>query len=117
MRRHWAQGQVLAVPSSREGLAMVYLEALGFGLPPIATSQGASAEVLEHGFSGFLVEPGDTSALTDHLNLLMTDRQTLLRMSLAARETYDHHPTWRETGQHIHRFLLDLRQQFSPILA
>ncbi|NIS63150.1 MAG: glycosyltransferase, partial [Proteobacteria bacterium] len=50
-----AQSHVLAVPSSYEGFGIVYIEAMGFGLPIVASSVGAVPELITPGREGFLI--------------------------------------------------------------
>lgn len=56
----------LVVPSRREGLGMVALEALHVGCPVVASAAGGLVELVEPG-DGILVSPGDPSALADAL--------------------------------------------------
>ncbi len=102
--------QVLALPSSYEGFGIAYLEGMGFGLPAIATSGGAAGEIITDGRDGFLVKPGDVLALRDCLQELARDRQRLLKLSLAARERYEAHPGWEDTGRRIRQFLEAIRE-------
>jgi glycosyltransferase involved in cell wall biosynthesis len=99
-----ARSQVMAVPSSYEGLGIIYLEGMRFGLPALASTAGAAREVIDHGRNGFLLPPGDTATLAHSLSRLM-DRRVLLNMSLAARQRAETHPTWAQTVATIHRFL------------
>lgn len=101
----FCRSDVLAVPSSYEGYGIVYVEGMAFGLPAIATTAGAAAEIVTHGHNGFLVPAGDVEALSACLQALASNRERLLAMSLAAREHYAHHPTWAETATQAHRFL------------
>lgn len=101
---HLTRSQVMAVPSSYEGLGIVYLEGMRFGLPAIASTSGAVHEVVAHDRDGFLVPPGDAAALAHCLSLLL-DRERLLNMSLAARQRAQAHPTWEETVTRVHQFL------------
>jgi glycosyltransferase involved in cell wall biosynthesis len=100
------RAHVLAVPSSYEGFGIVYLEGMGFGLPAIATTAGAAGEIIEHAKTGFLIQPGDSRSLSDHLKSLMEDRITLTRLSLNARARYRRQPSWSETAKAIRDFLL-----------
>jgi glycosyltransferase involved in cell wall biosynthesis len=100
-----AQSHVLAVPSSYEGFGIVYLEAMGFGLPVIASDRAGGKELVKHGVNGFLVRPEDAAALTRYLSMLMADRKRLDAMSQAALRDFACHPTWAETGRRIQEFL------------
>jgi glycosyltransferase involved in cell wall biosynthesis len=99
---------LLVMPSFYEGFGIVYLEGMGFGLPAIGTSFGAAKEIIAHGHNGFLIQPGDAVALANHLSGLAQDRSCLLKMSLAARESYRNHPTWDESMHGIRSFLASL---------
>jgi glycosyltransferase involved in cell wall biosynthesis len=44
-------------PIEPEGLPWVILEAMSAGLPVVTSDQGAIAEVVQHGHTGFLIEP------------------------------------------------------------
>ncbi|HEX5807085.1 MAG TPA: glycosyltransferase family 4 protein [Anaerolineales bacterium] len=104
------QAHVLVVPSSYEGFGIVYLEGMGFGLPAIGTTVGAAGEVIEHGQTGYLIEPDDSSALATHLHSLAEDRDLLRRLSLHARERYLRQPSWTETAGRIRRFIQTMLQ-------
>jgi glycosyltransferase involved in cell wall biosynthesis len=101
-----SQSHVLAVPSSYEGFGMVYIEAMGFGVPVIASRVGAVPELVSHGRDGFLIRPGDTAGLAQCVQDLHRDREHLARVSLAALERYREHPTWIESADRIRKFLL-----------
>jgi glycosyltransferase involved in cell wall biosynthesis len=109
----FARAQVLVVPSSYEGFGIVYLEGMGFGLPPIATTAGAAGEIITHGENGFLVPPSDGAALADGIRLLMQDRERLSAMSLAARQRYDRHPSWQASAAKIREFIEEASTRFS----
>jgi glycosyltransferase involved in cell wall biosynthesis len=100
-----ARSQLLAVPSSYEGFGLAYLEAMGFGLPVIASAVGAVTEVVSHQRNGFLVDFGDVGALAQSINKLIQDRRLLLEMSLNALERHSDFPTWEQITSEIRRFL------------
>lgn len=95
---------VLAVPSRYEPFGMVYLEAMGFGCVPLATTAGGAAEFVSDGESGFLVPPDDPDAVADRLGRL-ADRDRLAEMGVTARATHDAWPTWTETMTDAAEFL------------
>jgi len=97
--------QLLVVPSSYEGFGIVYLEALSFGVPVIASAAGATDEIVHHESNGFLIQPGDTLSLSRQLERLLEDRGLLGRLSLAALESFYAHPTWEQSMVRIEDFL------------
>jgi len=102
-----AESHLMVVPSSYEGFGIVYLEGMGFGLPAIGTTAGGAQEIVRHGENGFLIAPGDSQALASHLSRLASDRGLLLKLSLAARETYERSPTWENAARRIRAFLTE----------
>lgn len=95
---------LLAVPSTYEAFGIVYVEAMGFGLPALASTAGAGPELLD-GAHGLLVPPGDPGAIADAIGPLRSDRDRLARMGIAARERFEAHPTWEETCATVRSFL------------
>lgn len=76
---------VAVLPSlRREGLPRAMLEAMIVGVVPIVTRCGGSPELVENGISGFVVEPGDATAIRDKILALYNDRDLQGRMSAAA---------------------------------
>jgi glycosyltransferase involved in cell wall biosynthesis len=77
------------LPSLWEALGNVSLEALDMGKPVVATLGSGFGEVIDDGVSGLLVPPGDVPALQQALLFLLADRNTLSRMSRAAKARAD----------------------------
>jgi len=102
------QAHILVLPSAYEGFGIAYLDGMRYGLVVIGSRQGGASELISEGVEGFLVEPGDVSALQNHLRALHTDRIRLAQMGIAARKRFDQHPTWAESAARIRGFLLKL---------
>lgn len=89
--------QVLVVPSRREGLGLVALEAIARGRPVIASRAGGLPEVVTDGVDGVLVPPEDPRALADALHKLplaaplgaALDRHAPADVGAAHREAYE----------------------------
>ena len=96
---------VLAVPSRYEGYGIVYLEAMGFGLPAVATTAGGATDIVTDGENGFLVDPGDAAAVADAITTLAADRERLAAMGQAARERFEAQPDWAETAATVRGLL------------
>lgn len=99
----WAD--VLVVPSAYEGFGIVYMEAMKYGVPAVASHAGAAHEIVMHNRNGFLVQPGDIHGIGRCLKKLYTDRSLLARMSDAARRRYDQHPSWTASMSRIRVFM------------
>lgn len=82
----WAH--IIIIPSRYEGLPLVLLEAMRFGVVPIATAVGAIEEMLESGVNGYMFEQDDfvTSALRQ-LELLCEEPDEFARLSTNAVRT------------------------------
>jgi len=98
--------QLLAVPSTFEGFGIVYLEAMRWGVVPIAGNAGGSGEIIQHGINGWLVPPGDEAVLAAVIETISRNPEILQSMSLAARQRYAEFPTWRQTTENIRQFML-----------
>jgi glycosyltransferase involved in cell wall biosynthesis len=57
------RADVLLLPSWSEGMPNVCLEAMGSGIPVVASAVGGVPELVTHGWSGFLAPAGDVEAL------------------------------------------------------
>lgn len=87
----FAQAELLVVPSRWEGFGLVAAEAMRSGLPVVASAVGGLSEVVEHGVTGLLVEPGSPEALADAISSLTA--ADLARMGRAGRERVQAHFT------------------------
>ena len=79
----YGRGDIFCLPSLEEGYGMVVLQAMACGLPVVTTHVVGAADLLEHGYNGFIVPSGDRAALGDALLHLVDD--TNLRQSMGAR--------------------------------
>lgn len=64
---------IFVQPSLSEAFSQVLVEAMGCGLPVIATNIGGAAEVIENGVDGILIDPNDIDAIAREVIDLATD--------------------------------------------
>jgi glycosyltransferase involved in cell wall biosynthesis len=82
---------IAVLPSFYEGMGRVILEAMAAGKPVVASRVGGIVELVEEGVTGFLVPPGDSAALADRLDRLVSDPELRERFGrLAAKRTGEH---------------------------
>ncbi|MDM8532660.1 glycosyltransferase family 4 protein [Anaerolineales bacterium HSG25] len=105
LRQMIVMSDVLAVPSHYEGFGIVYVEALGAGLPVIAGKNGGGSEIIQHGENGYLVSP-TIEEINGHVARLINQPSELKRMSLNAHTSYARFPTWGESMAEIEAFLV-----------
>jgi len=86
VRRWYGRAAVVVLPSLREGLGNVLLEAMAHGRAVVGSSVGGIPSVVEHGRNGLLVPPGDAAALRAALQMLLDDSGLRARMGRAGRE-------------------------------
>ena len=87
------QASVFVLASYAEGLPIAILEALAAGLVVISTEVGGIPDVIRPDDNGFLIEPGDTTALAQAMQRILQNKQ--LQQTIAhnnrklAFETYN----------------------------
>lgn len=69
----YAECDLVVQSSFTEGLPNVILEAAYLRMPIVATAVGGTAEVIEHGRSGWLIKPHSLAELTDGLRRFLDD--------------------------------------------
>ena len=79
------ESEVLVLPSTREGFGMVLAEANYCEVPVVTYASGGTLDVVEDGYNGFLVEPGNIPKLTEKIMLLLNDKQLQKQMGTNGR--------------------------------
>jgi glycosyltransferase involved in cell wall biosynthesis len=86
--RRLQSARCFLMPSRSEGIPIAILEAMGVGLPIIASRVGGIPEILEDGRDAVLVRPDDAEALAEAIDRVCNDPQLADRMSEAARTRF-----------------------------
>jgi glycosyltransferase involved in cell wall biosynthesis len=77
---------VFALPGSGEPFGLALVEAMGLGVPVVAADDGGPREIVEHGVSGVLTRPSDSTALAEGILSLLGDRDYAARLARAGRQ-------------------------------
>jgi glycosyltransferase involved in cell wall biosynthesis len=83
VRAAMADADVFTLPSFAEGVPVVFMEAMASGIPVVATQVAGVSELVEEGVSGFIVPPGDATALARRVSDLLSDPALRTRMGAA----------------------------------
>jgi len=78
---------VYTQPSRYESQGIALLEAMAAGRVVVASDLPAIREYIRHGENGFLVEPENSRALADVLQIILTNPEQVLPLARAARDT------------------------------
>lgn len=105
MESVWAQATVFAMPSRGEGFGLVYIEAMRYGLPVIASIHDAAPEVNVQGETGFNVDLEKPNELLDRIIDLLRNPPLAAQLGQAGQRRWSEH--FRYTA---------FRQRFRPLL-
>jgi glycosyltransferase involved in cell wall biosynthesis len=87
IEKYLYSSDIFVLPSmDREGTPTAILEAMGIGLPVIATSVGGIEELVENGLTGLICEPGNSLDIANKIDLLLNDNLLRKQLGKNARE-------------------------------
>jgi glycosyltransferase involved in cell wall biosynthesis len=109
LREQYRKASVFVLPSLEEGLALVQLEALSFGVPLLITTNTGGDDIIRNGQQGFIVEPGNAKELAEKLQQMADDPILLQSMSYQALKTAHAYGSWE-------RSVLKLGRLITPLL-
>ncbi|MBD2336438.1 glycosyltransferase family 4 protein [Calothrix sp. FACHB-156] len=89
MNQLLSQANIFVLPSYNEGLPMAILEAMGWGLPIIATPVGGIPELIFQKQNGLLVSPGNILELSQAIELLIADESLRISLGNVARSNVE----------------------------
>lgn len=104
--RLYRRCDLFALPTQAEAFGIAAIEALACGLPVIASHVGGLADVVEDGFNGRLVAPGDSQALAQALQEFTKARAAWPEMRLRARTAAEQRFDARKNAARIVSLLL-----------
>lgn len=100
-----AESDAIVLPSYREGLPLVLMEAMALGCVPVATRVGGIPELVSDGTTGLLLAPGDLDALASAISTLMKDTKGRMDLSDRARSAIEDRFLFSRTvDEYIHLY-------------
>jgi len=77
IRDYYEAINLLVLPSLKEGLPNVVLEAMIMNVPVISTDVGGIREIITDGYNGWIIEAGSAAAIANKLNEVIDDKKQL----------------------------------------
>ena len=96
---YYRHSEVFVLPTFYEAFPKVVVEAMGCGLPVVATRTGGIPELVEDGKTGFLVPFGSTESITEKLTTLLGDDRLRASMGASSRERVEEEFTWHAVAE------------------
>lgn len=82
----YSKAALLALPSYAETAPMCIAEAMSVGIPVVATNVGGVRYMVKQGETGYIVEPGDVSALQSKIHHLTSNPELCNKMGRYAKK-------------------------------
>jgi len=108
---YYAAADVLALPSHREGLPTVVLEAQAARVPVVGASATGIVDVVADGQTGLLFPVGNVPALVEAIARLITDGALAIKLGLAGQEQVQSKYRQEHIWQALHREYLEVLQR------
>jgi glycosyltransferase involved in cell wall biosynthesis len=105
----WYRSALISViPSLEEGFGIPAAEAMGCGIPVIASDAGGLPEVVEHGVTGLVVPKGNATALANALRALLPDEELRAQMGAAGRARAVRLFSWDRTVERFEQIYAEI---------
>ena len=98
--RYYNKCDVLCVPSRFEAFGIVFVEALHFGLPVLASDAFEMREIVHDGENGYLLKNSDADELSV-LMLKVLDNEKIFENVLNSRDDLDNKYSWDSVARRI----------------
>lgn len=97
----YAQPSIIDRDGTTEGLGVTILEAMACGAPCVASRVGGIPDIITDGENGFLVEPGDPSAIASRISNLLENETLRKEMGRQGRRTVLEKFSWESKAQEL----------------
>lgn len=99
--KYYESANAFVYPTTNDALPLVILEAMQFGIPVIATKEGAIPEIIDDGITGLLVDKNRPDQIASKLEILMNDFGLRKRMGEAGRRKFSEKYTFEIFEQNM----------------
>ena len=103
---YYAMSDIFARPSRSEGLGSAFLEAMGAGVPVVATPVGGIVDFLKDHETGILVKPGDPESIANGIEELLAGSPLREKIIKNARALVIEKYLWVDIAKKMESILL-----------
>jgi glycosyltransferase involved in cell wall biosynthesis len=96
IKSYLSNSRVFVLSSRSEGMSNALMEALCFGIPSISTDVGASSELIDSGYDGFIVPPRNPEELSNKIHELLTNESLQKTFSERSKEKLAERYSWEK---------------------
>jgi len=107
---YYKRASIFCMPTKREPFGIVFVEAMRYKLPIVATNIGAIPDLVKEGVNGYLVQPGDIDPLAKALIDLLAQPDKCQAFGLKGYQIATEKYTWESVG-------LRIKEKTSEILS
>ena len=109
LQRHFTEADFFVMPSLCEPFGLVFLEAMAHKNACIGSTNNAMPEIIEHGRTGYVVEPGNAEALAEYMRRLFGNEDLRREMGDASLQRVQEHFTWAACGARVREVFRTMR--------
>ncbi|WP_045226404.1 glycosyltransferase family 4 protein [Methyloterricola oryzae] len=106
VNRYYREASIFCMPTHLEPFGIVFVEALTYKLPIVATTIGALPDIVADGVNGYLLEPGDSEGIASRLLELLEDPDKCRRFGEKGFELACDRYDWQRVGERMREHIL-----------
>lgn len=107
----FSRAHLVVLPYTSASQSGVIPVAASLGLPVLATRTGGIPGQLEHGKTGWLVEPGSAPALLDGMRHLLQQPEEMRQLGQALKDEFFTRRSWRDIAGKLNQILETVTQE------
>jgi glycosyltransferase involved in cell wall biosynthesis len=112
---YYAAADIVVLPSHREGLPTVLLEAQAAGKPVVGANATGIVDMVAHGVTGLLFPVGDVAALAHAIETLLTDKALARQLETTGQERVRREFRQERIWDALHREYLAVLRKERPL--
>lgn len=102
-----SESDIMIMPSLGEGFSLSILEALGYGLPVICTTNSGAEDMIIDGHNGFTIPIGSIDCIIEKINWFLDNIHIINQMSCNALKSVENY-TWEIYEKNINNILVEI---------